>query len=69
MTRHQPKAHTASFPRSVEELIRELDRRFPEPRFTPGQDHAEVMFEAGRRSVVHQLRDAYEAATRKDPHH
>ena len=67
MTRHTPTAHVAIFPRSVEELIRELDRRFPEPRVTPGADIAEVMYRAGQRSVVHQMRDAFEAASRKDP--
>lgn len=40
------------FPNTVDDLIAELDRRFPETVPEPGNDHSEIMFAAGRRSVV-----------------
>lgn len=54
------------FPRTVEEFLDELERRFPEPRYEPGMTNDQVMFEAGRRSVVTLMRDAHKHATRKD---
>jgi hypothetical protein len=47
---------SAPFPATVDDLLEELDRRFPErhPRLTDGD--REVWFEAGKRDLINFLR-------------
>ena len=49
------EASAARFPRSVEEMMDLLNRRFAEPRFNPAMTPQEVMYAAGQRSVVLHL--------------
>ena len=51
------------FPRTPAEVVKELERRFPEPRTAPTDNLADIMFRAGQRSAYLQMRDLYE----KDP--
>lgn len=70
MTRLRPgfSARSSSLlPRTVEELLTELERRYPEPRTRPEDTAEDIMFRAGQRSVVLQLLDAFEASAKKDP--
>jgi hypothetical protein len=55
------------FPKTVEQFLDELERRFPEYRVTPTSEPEEIMFRAGQRSVVHQMREAYQASQKRDP--
>lgn len=48
-------ASAARFPRSVEEMMDLLNRRFAEPRISPTMTPEEVMYVAGQRSVVLHL--------------
>lgn len=51
-------------PRTVVELIDELAKRYPEPSPVPGMSLDEVLFNAGRRSVILMLL-AWQAQTRQ----
>jgi hypothetical protein len=44
------------FPNTVEELIAQLDERYPEVVPEPGDSNDEIMFAAGRRSLVNSLK-------------
>ena len=46
-----------NLPATTEELLLLLDELIPEPAPRPHDNMAQVMFEAGRRSVVLQLRE------------
>lgn len=45
-----------TFPSSIIELIDHLDTMCPEPMHNPSDDISKIMFEAGRRDLVHQIR-------------
>jgi hypothetical protein len=55
------------FPRTVQEFLAELDRRFPEPRPTEKTSAEDLRWQSAQRQVYLIMRDAHEAATRKDP--
>ncbi|MFN3573636.1 MAG: hypothetical protein ACK4TR_08925 [Phenylobacterium sp.] len=55
------------FPRTPDEFIAELERRAPEPRFGPDQTERQVMFDAGRRAVVREMRDFFIATFNRNP--
>lgn len=44
------------FPHSANELLDLLEELIPEPQPKPHQTPEDVMYEAGRRSVIHTLR-------------
>jgi hypothetical protein len=44
------------FPSSVDMLIDELDKRFPEPAIGPDDTMDKIKFDAGQRSVVTYLK-------------
>lgn len=46
-----------TLPNTVEELIQLLDELIPEPAPRPGDAPDQIMFNAGRRSVVRQLHE------------
>jgi len=54
------------FPNSVDDLLRELDKRFPEVIADPGDRIEDVMFESGQRSVVTYLK-SWRANAHKEP--
>lgn len=41
-----------SFPNSVDDLIEDLDKRFPEPAIGPNDTMDKIKYDAGQRSVV-----------------
>lgn len=51
-----------TLPATVEELLLFLEELVPEPAPRPTDSQAQVMFEAGRRSVVLQLRELREGS-------
>jgi hypothetical protein len=53
-------------PRTVEALISDLLRRYPEPSHRPGVTLEQVMYEAGQRAVVVQLASDFELTRQKD---
>jgi len=55
-----------SFPNSVDDLIAELDRRFPEPAIGPNTTMDQIKFDAGQRSVVQFLK-TWRAQPLKEP--
>lgn len=46
-----------TLPDTVEELLRLLDEIIPEPSPRPSDSREKIMFDAGRRSVVLQLKE------------
>lgn len=52
-------------PETVDGLLDEMARRFPEPRYDPNMTDAEVRHMLSRRSAYLELRDAYAAARRR----
>lgn len=44
------------FPYTIDELIDALDAQFPPRNPKPSQDHPQIMYAAGQRSVVEYLR-------------
>ena len=63
MSRHTPQAHvskTRAFPTLKSEMLSLIEEICPEPIVTPGQSEAEIMFQAGRRSVLRDLRIRFE---------
>lgn len=50
------------FPTSENELLLHIEDLCPEPVLKPGMTEAEIMFQAGRRSVWRDVRAAYEAS-------
>ncbi|WP_242076571.1 hypothetical protein [Brevundimonas diminuta] len=67
MSRHQPVAHGARdrFPTNVPDLLKHLDTLCPEPSVRPDQPIEKIMFEAGRRDLVHQLRREFERSVQR----
>lgn len=51
-----------TLPATVTELLKFLDELIPEPAIRPTDNPARIMFEAGRRSVVLQLRELREGS-------
>ena len=51
-----------TLPVTVEELLLFLEELVPEPAIRPTDSPAQIMFEAGRRSVVLQLRELREGS-------
>lgn len=45
------------FPASAEELLAELEKIIPEPAPYPGDARDHTMYHAGRRSVIHEIRE------------
>lgn len=60
--RHQPTARDTrdKIPLSTHELVDWLERVCPEPRPHPTQTQEQIMFEAGRRSLVLMIRGEFE---------
>lgn len=52
-------------PETVDGLLDEMARRFPEPRYDPNMTAAEVRHMLSRRSAYLELRDAYAAARKR----
>lgn len=52
-------------PHTVEELLQLLDELIPEPTPRPTDTREQIMFDAGRRSVVLQLYEMREGAVPK----
>lgn len=50
-------ARPSFFPTTPDQFIAELERRAPEPRPSSSQSLSEVMWDAGRRSLVLEMRD------------
>lgn len=67
MSRHQPVAHGARdrFPTNIPDLLRYLDTLCPEPDVRPDQPIEKIMFAAGRRDLVHQLRREFERSLQR----
>lgn len=55
------------FPRTVQEFLDELDRRYPEPRVSPSDTDEDIRHRLAQREVFLVMRDAHQAAYRKDP--
>lgn len=55
------------FPRTPDEFIAELERRAPEPRNGPDRSHDQIMYDAGRRALVLEMRDFYTATFNREP--
>lgn len=51
-----------TLPATVEELLKFLEELIPEPAPRPTDSREQLMFDAGRRSVVLQLRELRESA-------
>jgi hypothetical protein len=45
------------FPTNPEQFLAELERRAPEPRFGPDMTEQQMRHDAGRRSLVLEMRD------------
>lgn len=56
---------TMTLPATVEELLLFLEELIPEPSPRPSDSQAQTMFDAGRRSVVLQLRELREGSVAK----
>ncbi|WP_343698856.1 hypothetical protein [Caulobacter sp.] len=54
------------FPRSVDALIAELEAAYPEFIPAPGTTNDAIMFKAGQRSVVTELRRRLDRANAQD---
>lgn len=54
-----------TFPNTVEELLQLLDDLIPEPSPKPSDTHEQMLWDAGRRSVVLQLRELRKGAVAK----
>lgn len=52
-------------PETVDGLLDEMARRFPEPRYDPSLTDDEVRHLLSRRSAYLELRDAYAAARKR----
>lgn len=53
------------FPHTAEQLIEHMERLYPEPVFKPGTPPDVMSFQSGQRSVVRQMRDAFDLTTRR----
>ena len=47
---------TKSFPRSIDALVAELEETYPEFIPTPGTSPEQIMFRAGQRALITELR-------------
>lgn len=51
------------FPRTAQELIQHMEKRFPEPDLDGKTPNDEARYLTGQRSVVRQMRREYDLAT------
>lgn len=59
-TAHSRRKH--DFPTNENELLLMIEDLCPEPVIKPGMTEADIMFQAGRRSVWRDVRAAYAAS-------
>lgn len=66
MNRHQPTARDTRdpIPLSTADLIDWLEKACPEPRPHPNSSQEQIMYDAGRRSLVHMIRQEFEKRTK-----
>ena len=54
------------FPYTSEELLNELDKRFPEKSPTLDETHETLMWRGGQRSVIQFLRQQFEDQSKRN---
>lgn len=65
-TNPAPVTATRPFPRSVDALVAELEETYPEFIPTPGTSPEQIMFRAGQRALVTELRRRLDKANTAD---
>ncbi|PXA91187.1 hypothetical protein DMC25_06435 [Caulobacter sp. D4A] len=67
MRRRPPPPRSPNlFPKTVEQFLADLDRRFPEPRPSPTDDPRQVTWDLAQRAVYLTMQDAYETSRRRE---